>query len=144
MATFLYSSAKTPGEVKGFSINRAAVDRWNLNARCRAVFRAVLHKHLEYKPSRYVHRDLLPGRIKRDESDVSRVIESIQCSFINPFGEENDLVILSSGVKATEEIKYHLLNAESYGKSAMDDFVKNRLSEKRQFKISLIQSRNAP
>ena len=73
---------------------------------------------------------MLPGRIKRDESDVSRVIESIQCSFINPFGEENDLVTLSSGVKATEEIKDHLLNAESYGKSAMDDFVKNRLSEK--------------
>ena len=121
---------KTPGGVKGFSINQAAVDRWNLNARHRAVFRAVLHKHVEYKPSRYVHHDLLPGRIKRDESDVSRVIESIQCSFINPFVEENDLVILSSSVKATEEIKDHLLNAESYGKSAMDDFVKNRLSEK--------------
>ena len=73
---------------------------------------------------------MLPGRIKRDESDVSRVIESIQCSFINPFGAENDLVILSSGVKATEEIKDHLLNAESYGKSAVDEFVKNRLSEK--------------
>ena len=120
---------KTPDGVKGFSINRAAVDRWTLNARCRAVFRAVLHKHLEYKPSRYVHHGLLPGRIKRDESDVSRVIESIECSFINPFVEENDLVILSSGVKATEEIK-DFLNAESYGKSAMDDFVKNRLSEK--------------
>ena len=106
------------------------MDRWNLNARRRTVFRAVLHKHLEYKPSRYVHHDLSPGRIKRDESDVSRVIESIQCSFINPFGEENDLVILSSGVKATEEIKDHLLNAESYGKSAVDEFVKNRLSEK--------------
>ena len=66
-------------------------------------FRAVLHKHLEYKPSRYVHHDLLPERIKRDESDVSRVIESIQCSFINSFGEENDLVILSSGVRATEK-----------------------------------------
>ena len=32
---------KTPGGVRGFSINRAAVDRWNLNARRRAVFRAV-------------------------------------------------------------------------------------------------------
>ena len=121
---------KTPGGIKGFYINRASVDRWTLNARRRAIFRAVLHKHLEYKLSRYVHHDLLPGRIRRDESDVSRVIESIQCSFINPFGEENYLVILSSGVKATEDIKDHLLNAESYGKSAMDDFVKNRRSEK--------------
>ena len=62
---------KTSGGVRGFSINRAAVDRWNLNVRRRAVFRAVLHKHSEYKPSRYVHHDLLPGPIKRDERDVS-------------------------------------------------------------------------
>ena len=35
-------------------LERAAVDRWNLNARCRAVFRVVLHKHIEYQPSKYV------------------------------------------------------------------------------------------
>ena len=120
---------KTPGAVRGFSINRAAVDRWNLNARRRAVFRAVLHKHIEYKPSRYVHYDLLPGRIKRDERDVSHIIESTECSFINPFGDESELMVIASGVNATEEIKDHL-NAESYGKSAMDEFVKKRLSEK--------------
>ena len=112
---------KTPNGVRGFSINRAAVDKWNLNARHRAVFRAVLHKHIEYKPSRYVvHYDLLPGRIKKDERDVSHIIESIKCSFINPFGEESELMVISSGVNATEEIKDHLLNAESYGKRAMN------------------------
>ena len=39
-------------------------------------------------------------------------------------------MVISSGVNATEEIKDHLLNAESYAKSAMDEFVKKRLSEK--------------
>ena len=39
-------------------------------------------------------------------------------------------MVISSGFKATQEIKDHLLNAESYGKSAMDKFVKKRLSEK--------------
>ena len=121
---------KTPGGVRGFSINKVAVDRWNLNARRRAVFRAVLHKHMEHKSSRYVHHDFLPGCIKRDERDVSHIIKSIECSFTNPFGEESELMVISSGVKATEEIKDHLLNAEFYGKSAMDEFVKKRLSEK--------------
>ena len=39
-------------------------------------------------------------------------------------------MVISSGIKATEEIKDHLLNAESYGKSVMDKFVEKRLSEK--------------
>ena len=41
-------------------------------------------------PSGYVHHDLLPGGIKRDERDVSHIIESIECSFINSFGEGNE------------------------------------------------------
>ena len=101
---------KTPVGVRGFSINRAAVDSWNFNAKRRAVFRTVMHKHMEYKPSRYVHHDLLPGHIKRDERDVSHIIESIERSFINLFGEESELMVISSEVKATEEIKDNLLN----------------------------------
>ena len=117
-------------KLRRFSTHRAAVDRWNLNARRKAVFRAVLNKHVEYKSSRYVHHNLLPGWIKRDERDVSHIIESIECSFINPFGEKSELMVILSGVKATEEIKDHLLSAESYSKSAMDEFVKKDLSEK--------------
>ena len=73
---------------------------------------------------------MLPGRIERDERDVSHIIKSIECSFINPCEYESELTAISSDFKTTEEIEDHLFDAESYGKSATDEFVKKRLSEK--------------
>ena len=55
-----------------------------------------------------MHGDLLPGRIKRDEHDVNKIIDILQ-TFTNPSGEEKDLLVITSGIKTVSEIEEDLL-----------------------------------
>ena len=118
---------KTPGGINRFSLNDNAVQRWTLNSRRRAIFRAVLHSHLHYKPSSFIHHDLLPSRIKKDDDAVSKITQNLEEMFVNPFSEQKELISITSGLAATPTTRDHLLNAITYGKDAMELFRSERL-----------------
>ena len=61
-----------------------------------------------------VHDDLVPSRIQRDQSDVQTAQDTITSLFVHPF-LESQLVVLSSGIVATEKIESDLLEAETKG-----------------------------
>ncbi|KAG1650788.1 hypothetical protein GQR58_027743 [Nymphon striatum] len=119
---------KTPGGINRFSLNDSAVQRWTLNSRRRAIFRAFLHNHLHYKPSSFIHViHLLPSRIKKDNDAVSKITENLEEIFVNPFSEQRDLISITSGLAATPTIRDHLLNAITYGQDVMELFRSERL-----------------
>ena len=70
------------------------------------------------------HRDLRPTEIQRSEKLVANT-ESAILGYNNPFDVDNwdDLVILSSGTVATDEVARDFLHAEELGSQAKAQFI---------------------
>ena len=111
----------------GFSANFAALQRWVLNASRRGTYRKLLREHLPSKPQNYVHKELAPGRIKKDIEAVEKGINLLENVFTNSWNG-GDLISLSTGIEATAEVKDSLLGAENGGFSACLQFISSRCS----------------
>ena len=118
---------KTPGGTTGFSTKSPAVMRWTLNAAYRADLRKKLYGFIDYAPQKFNHKDLRVSRIARDEKDVLSVINIFENVIINPFSQ-NNLLCISNGLVATEDVKKDLLQAKERGKAAMEVFIESRLT----------------
>ena len=118
---------KTPGGTTGFSTKSPAVMRWTLNAAYRADLRKKLYGFIDYAPQKFNHKDLRVSRIARDEKDVLSVNNIFENVFINPFSQ-NNLLCISNGLVATEDVKKDLLQAKERGKAAMEVFIESRLT----------------
>ena len=71
------------------------------------------------------HKDIGPKRIKRDEEDVLKLVTHFQRYDV--FRQTADLVVVTTGDIATNDIKSDLLETQERGKAAVNDFVKERL-----------------
>ena len=73
------------------------------------------------------HRELGQSEIQKSETAVQRVIAAIN-GFTNPFtiSDKNNLYNLASGAPVPQLIAKDVLEAESEGKSARDDFITKR------------------
>lgn len=73
------------------------------------------------------HNDLHTSRIAKDEKDVQSLLSTLE-GWTNPFHDQSqELICLSTGKKATEEITRDLLQAKAVGESAYRAFSKERL-----------------
>lgn len=119
---------QTPGGTKGFSLKPRAVSKYYLIAEYRSIFMRQLKDMLHLGTSNYQHTDLQPSRILRDEADVKAVMSVLEESWINPFKRETqDLVCLSTGKLATQEIEEDLIRAQDTGEQSYRSFSKDRL-----------------
>ena len=113
------TETKTPGGTKGFSLKPKAVSKYYLVAEYRSIFMRNLKDMLQLNTSSCLHNDLQKSRISRDESDVKSLLSTLD-SWINPFEiEQQDLVCLSTGKVATEQIEKDLLQAQDIGERAV-------------------------
>ena len=127
--TTINKDTKTPGGLKGFSTNVNTVDRWILNATHRASLRKCFHQILNYKGSKSnIHNDLSKSRIKKDNEDVKDIIEVLKENFIHPFSNR-ELVCISNGLVAPEDVSENFLNAKMHGAKLMKQFMSDRLEE---------------
>ena len=95
---------KTPG----VSLKPQAVSKYYLVAEYRSIFMRNLKNMLQLNTSSCLHNDLQKTRISRDESDVKSLLSTLD-SWINPFAMgKQDLVCLSTGKMATEQIEKDL------------------------------------
>ena len=118
---------KTGGGYIVFSANFAATQRWVLNASRRGTYRKLLREHLSIKPPNYVHKELAPGRIKKDIEAVEKGINLLENVFTNLWNG-GDLTSLSTGIEATAEVKDSLLGAKNGGFSACLEFISTQCS----------------
>ena len=72
------------------------------------------------------HPDLSPAHIKRDQTDVKTVKDTIDAMFVNPF-EEINLISLTSGIAPTKKVTEQLLDAEFLGEDCLLKFQQERL-----------------
>ena len=78
----------------------------------------------------YKHPDLNPSRIKKDEAAVLKILETISTTFIDPLNPQ-PLLSISNGVLATDKVSSDMLSAKAFGKAAMDELIRDRLSKKK-------------
>ena len=105
-----------------FSTNHEAVQRSTLMAAYRAQARSNMEEFLSCRANITRH-DLLPSRIRRDQSDVQATQEIVTSVFIYPFSEM-ELESLSSGLVSTEK---DLLKVEFRREGDLKKFIEEQL-----------------
>ena len=86
-----------------------------------------LKEMLHLSKSSCHHNDLQKSRIARDEADVQSLLTTME-GWVNPFqGNVQDLICLSTGKMASEDVAGDLLQAKHLGERAFQSFSKERL-----------------
>jgi hypothetical protein len=112
---------QTQGGTTKFSLKPGAVKRYYITAEYRSAFLNQLRKFVDVSNSEFPHTDLQSTRMQNDEDAVSRVVSTIK-NWINPFSQKHELVIISTGIEATPNIKTDLLNAIKVGEHKYENF----------------------
>ncbi|KAJ8413153.1 hypothetical protein AAFF_G00091490 [Aldrovandia affinis] len=76
---------QTAGGTKGFSLKRAAVERYYLTSEYRSNYLKQLRRMVGCGMSHLSHPDLQMPRITRDEADVQSIVKLLEDDWTNPF-----------------------------------------------------------
>lgn len=123
--------------ITGISSNYEAYQRWVRTTHERSKYvEATLNMAdmLTDTDSSTRHRDLRPAEIQKSEQEVCETQEAIK-GFINPFtiDEKDNLYCISSGARVPDVNENDILMAETRGKGAKEDFIKDRLEANDKF-----------
>lgn len=141
--TFMWH-AKSPGGpgssgagTSGILTNYEAYQRWVRTTHLRSLYvdaALAMAGMVDDDNSGTCHHDLRPREINKSEEHVKRAMDAVT-SFLNPFQLDNkdQLIILSSGGAATDDVTKDVLGADIAGQKARDDFVRDRLEQNRDF-----------
>ncbi|CAG9821970.1 unnamed protein product [Phaedon cochleariae] len=114
---------QTPGGTKGFSLKKQAVARYYVNAEHRASALRNLRSILSSSKTSQCHPDLRSQRIIIDEKDVTALAELLANEWTNPFDNNpSDIVHLSTGISVDESTASDLIDSETKGKIAYQEF----------------------
>lgn len=123
-------SGKVSGGLVGITRTESARDRWCLTYNERAKLsedtKAMFCVGAEKEVAS--HKDLGKARMQRDEEDVLKLVSHF--GRYDVFRETENLVVITTGDVANEDIKKDLLGAEGIGKTIVTEFVKARLIKK--------------
>ena len=122
-------SGKVAGGLVGITRTDSARDRWCLTYNERA-------KLSEDTKTKFnvggkegdSHRELGKARMRRDEEDVLKLVSCF--TKYDVFRQAENLVSVTTGDVASEEIRHDLLGAEEIGKTIVKEFVQDRLIKK--------------
>lgn len=126
--------AKTKGGLIGFSMNKSAYYRWCVTKHTKAKYVEATLDIAGLNNNEFSkHKTARPVEIKRSENEVENVMKAFN-NFCNPFDEEfsQGLYCLSSGSRIPPDVETDLLNVEQFGKNARDEFINDRLVEKKK------------
>ena len=135
-------SGKVAGGLVGITRTESARDRWCLTYNERAKLsedtKAMFDVGAETKGAS--HKDLGKARMQRDEEHVLKLVSLFRRYDV--FRETGNLVVVTTGDVASEEIKQDLLKAEEIGKTIVKEFVQARIIKKEiKFHDSLKQKK---
>ena len=136
---------QTAGGTKGFSLKRAAVERYYLTSEYRSMFVKHLRMMVGCEMSCNKHPDLQLPRIARDEADVQSIVRLLEDDWMNPFDtKQSEFVSLSTGTYPAPDIVGDLLSAHKIGTEAYEAFKRDRLEDqapKTQFHDKMTKKR---
>ena len=137
--------AHTPGGTTGFSLNRAAVERYYLTSEYRSLYLRQLRQMVGRGMSHLSRPDLHMPRITRDEADVQSIVKLLEDDWKNPFDpNESEFVSISTGTLAPPDVARDILDAHKIGMAAYEEFKRDRLEDeipKAQFHDKITKKR---
>lgn len=74
------------------------------------------------------HKDCLPSRLRRDNDDATQLVDQFQRYHVFQLDNMHELVSLTTGDVASEDIMKDLMNAAESGKKIVIELVQKRLS----------------
>lgn len=122
--------SKTRGGLKGFTVNKGAVNRWTAGHHERAAIMRQVQEMAGKGQRSFFRKDLTESRKRRDESDVESIIDTIS-SLTNPFEEATsiDILHLASGVLPSSDVTRDLLATEEKGDASFVQYCQERLEK---------------
>ena len=123
-------SGKVAGGLVGITRTDSASDRWCLTYNERAKLSEDTKTMFNVGGGKEVdsHKDLGKARMRRDEQDVLKLVSFF--TKYEVFRQAENLVSVTTGDVASEEIRHDLLGAEEIGKTIVKKFVQDRLIKK--------------
>ena len=122
--------SKSSGGIVGCRTKHGATQRWMLTAHDRAdILSACQHAAGLTTERSAAHKEVQPGRMKKDEQDVQHLLDTL-AGWCNPFDTHggDDLTSLSSGAAACKTVAKDLTEAYVKGTSACSKFLQDRLA----------------
>ncbi|KAK2554918.1 hypothetical protein P5673_023601 [Acropora cervicornis] len=135
-------SGKVTGGLVGITRTESARDRWCLTYNERAKLSEDTKEMFGIGTAKddVGHKDLGKARVQRDEEDVQRLMSHFRRYDV--FRKTENLVVVTTGDVASDEIKQDLLGAEEIGKTIVNEFDQVRLIKKEvKFHDSLKQQK---
>lgn len=125
---------QTSGGTTGFSLKSNTVSKYYLTAEYRSICIRQLRQLSGTTLKTSYHHDFGSVRKTKDEISVKAVVELLDNDWVNPFENQmQDMVSLSSGISASEDVKNDLLRGQELGSTAYNSFVESRLKEGKNF-----------
>ena len=123
-------SGKVAGGLIGITCTEYARDRWCLTYNEQAKLSDDTKEMFGIGTAKdgVLHKDLGKARVQRDEEDVQRLMSHFKRYDV--FRKTENLVVVTPGDVASDEIKQDLLVAEEIGKTILNEFVQVRLIKK--------------
>ena len=123
--------------VSGILTNYQAYQRWVRTTHLRSLYvnaTLCMADLGDTTSNEYRHRDLRPAEIMRSHRKLQKTKDAIS-SFLNPFSIEtkDQLIVLTSGAAAPDDIAADVLSADQKGKQARDKFIASRLQTRQDF-----------
>lgn len=119
--------SKTKGGMTGFTTSKGTVNRWIWSHNARGLITRGCEKMAGKEELAATRRDLQESQMEKDKRDVEEIVDTVK-SMINPFQyDEQDLVHITSGTVATEEVKSGLQSAYNEGEKKFVTFCKERI-----------------
>ena len=88
------------------------------------------------------HKDCLPSRLRRDNDDVTQLVDQFQRYHVFQLDNMHKLVSLTTGDVASEDILKDIRNAAQSGKHMVTELVQNQLSTTSIVSHSSLTKRN--
>ena len=109
--------------ISSFTTSTTARRRWLITRSARSAIIGSLLEKSGLKSSDECIKELKPYRIKKDNEDMKKLLDTIS-NHMNPFQIEldEDLYCLSSGKSVPSEVKQNLLNCQELGKGWCQEF----------------------
>ena len=121
--------SKTKGGMTGFTTSKGTVNRWIWSHHARGLITRQCENMAGKEERGAARTDLLQSRMKKDKTDVHKIVEAVN-SMVNPYKyEEMDIVNITSGTVATEEVAYDLQSAYERGEAEFVSLCKERLQK---------------
>ena len=119
---------QTAGGTKGFSLKRAAVERYYITSEYRSTYLKQLRSMVGREISPLNHPDLQTSRITRDEADVQSIVKLLEDDCTNPFNQnESEFVSISTATLPPPDVARDLLDAHKIGEEAYQAFKRDPL-----------------